>query len=84
MSAKKQADRESHGSFEQALKRLEDIVDQLESGTVPLDEVLKIYEEGVNLSKRCLAELSQAELRIKKMQKDAKGHFEILDGAGDE
>jgi len=84
MTAKKHTGRESHGTFEQSLKRLEEIVEQLESGTISLDEVLKIYEEGVTLSKQCLAELSQAELRIKRLQKDTKGQFELLDGERDE
>jgi len=84
MSAKKQTGRDQRGTFEQSLKRLEEIVDQLESGTISLDEVLKIYEEGITLSKQCLAELSQAELRIKRLQKDAKGQFELLDGESDE
>ena len=84
MTAKKHTGREPRGTFEQSLKRLEEIVDQLESGTISLDEVLKIYEEGIRLSKQCLAELTQAELRIKRLQKDAKGQFELLDGETDE
>ena len=41
--------------FEKALERLETIVDRLETGSVPLEEAIKLFEEGVSLRKRCLA-----------------------------
>lgn len=51
-------------SFEQALKRLEEIVGQLESGEVPLESALKLYEEGVKLSRLCTQQLQDAERRV--------------------
>ena len=42
-------------TFEQSLKRLQQIVETLEEGSVGLEEVMNMYEEGVKLSKRCLA-----------------------------
>lgn len=51
-------------SFEEALKRLQEIVDGLESGAIPLDESLKLFEEGVRLSNSCNKELETVERRI--------------------
>lgn len=66
-------------SFEQSLKRLEQIVEELEQGDVPLDDALKMYEEGIELSKACVEKLSQAELRLKKLSKDMQGRFRLMD-----
>jgi len=66
------------GHFELTLKRLEQIVEALEQGNVSLDESMKLYEEGVTLSKRCLDELSAAELKLKKLSKDIEGNFELF------
>lgn len=65
------------GNFEQALKRLESIVETLEQGTASLDEAMSMYEEGVQLSKQCLEKLTQAELRLKQLSKDVNGNFEL-------
>ncbi|MBI5475023.1 MAG: exodeoxyribonuclease VII small subunit [Ignavibacteriae bacterium] len=78
MSAKK----ENKPTFEQSLRRLEQIVDELEQGTVPLDEALKMYEEGLELSKTCVARLSQAEMRVKKLSKDMEGNFHLTELGG--
>ncbi len=51
-------------SFEQALDRLEAIVGQLESGEAPLESALKLYEEGVKLSRQCTQQLQTAERRV--------------------
>ena len=50
--------------FEKALERLEKIVEDLESGNIPLEDALKKYEEGVKLSRLCTQKLSQAESKI--------------------
>ncbi len=63
------------GTFEDALRRLEEIVESLEQGTVPLDRALDLYEEGVLLSKECADRLKSAEQRIKKLTKAADGTF---------
>ncbi len=62
-------------SFEEALQRLEAIVDALEEGTVPLDKALELYQEGATLSKECAARLKAAEQRIMKLSKNADGTF---------
>lgn len=54
-------------SFEDALSRLEEIVQDLECGQVGLEECLTRYEEGIKLLKRCYGQLSQAEKRIQEL-----------------
>jgi len=50
--------------FEDCLQRLEQIVDELEKGNVPLEQALKLFEEGVQLSAACRKELEQAEGKV--------------------
>lgn len=59
--------------FEKALERLESIVNQLERGELSLDESLKIFEEGVKLSKTCLKMLDDAERKVEILVKDKDG-----------
>ncbi len=60
-------------SFEQAIDRLEVIVEQIESGEVGLEEALAQYEQGQTLIKRCRAILEKAEKRIAELTQDAEG-----------
>lgn len=50
--------------FEQKLKRLEEIVKKMEVGELELEESLKLFEEGVKLTKECQGHLSQAEQKV--------------------
>jgi exodeoxyribonuclease VII small subunit len=59
--------------FEKALAELEAIVQRLERGDVALEESIKIYERGEALKKRCEALLSDAEMRVEKITREAKG-----------
>jgi exodeoxyribonuclease VII small subunit len=54
-------------SFEDALKALEQVVARLESGEVPLDESISLYERGEELRKHCQARLDAAQARIEKI-----------------
>ncbi|HKX80244.1 MAG TPA: exodeoxyribonuclease VII small subunit [Novosphingobium sp.] len=54
-------------SFEQALRALEDVVRQLESGDVPLDDSISLYERGDLLRKHCQARLDAAQARIERI-----------------
>ncbi len=54
-------------SFEDALRALEDIVRKLESGEVPLDATITLYERGESLRKHCQARLDAAQARIEKI-----------------
>ena len=57
-------------SYEDSLERLEEIVQRLESGKLPLDESLQLFEEGSRLTKVCQRRLTEAELRIEKLMAD--------------
>ena len=50
--------------FEECLQRLEKIVDELEKGNVPLEQALKLFEEGMQLSTSCRKELEEAEGKV--------------------
>ena len=54
-------------SFEEALKKLEEIVHRLEGGDVPLDEAIGLYAEGEKLRNQCSRRLADAEARIEKI-----------------
>lgn len=53
-----------HLTFEQALDRLEQIVGDLDSGELPLEQSIKLFEEGMALKKLCLARLAEAEAKV--------------------
>lgn len=65
-------------SFETALKRLEEIVAKLEGGMLSLEESLKIFEEGVNLTKFCQKELNEAEKKVELLMKDEHGSLKKI------
>src|SRR5256714_14802539 len=60
-------------SFESQLSALEKIVRELERGDWPLEESLKLFEEGVRLSRECQERLNQAERRIEVLLRDSEG-----------
>jgi exodeoxyribonuclease VII small subunit len=64
-------------TFEAALKRLEEIVQRLEKGEMPLEESLVLYEEGIRLSRVCHTRLEEAEGRIELLMKDARGDVAV-------
>ena len=61
-------------SFEQALKRLEEIVKQMEQGNVSLEESLNLFEEGTALAAGCAAQLDAAELKVVRLMKGKDGN----------
>lgn len=56
--------------FEAALKALEDLVKQMESGELGLEASLAAFEQGVKLTRQCQAALKQAELRVRTLTED--------------
>jgi exodeoxyribonuclease VII small subunit len=60
-------------TFEQALQQLEQTVQKLEKGELPLEEALRLYEDGIRLSRLCHGKLEEAEGRIEMLLKDARG-----------
>ncbi len=63
-------------SFEQALKRLEEVVQRLESGETSLEESLRLFEEGMALKKLCTEKLERARAAIKKLVESQGGTIE--------
>ncbi len=63
--------------FETALKKLEEIVEKLESPDLSLDEALKLFESGVTYTRLCQEKLSQVEKKIKQLVKNNKGQLEL-------
>lgn len=65
----KQAIKDEFTSFESEFQRLGDIVSQLESGNIALDEMLRLYEEGTTLAAKLSKMLNTAELKVEKLSK---------------
>lgn len=62
-----------HLSFEQALAELETIVNQLEAGTVELEDSISLYQRGDQLKRHCQSKLEAARAKIEKIQLSAEG-----------
>lgn len=61
-------------SFEEAMKELEAVVDQLERGDAPLDASISLYDRGAQLKKRCEDELKRAEEKVAAITIDSEGN----------
>ena len=66
-------------TFEAAVLRLEEIVQTLESGNADLSESLKLYEEGVSLTRSCTELLEKAEQSVKMLQAQPDGSVALVD-----
>jgi exodeoxyribonuclease VII small subunit len=64
-------------SFEEAMKRIEKIVADLEKGDLPLEESLDRFEEAVKLSRSCQEKLEKAEARIQKLVRSGESGFKL-------
>ncbi len=62
-------------TFEQAIKQLEQIVQELESGDLPLEQAMKKFEDGIQLSKFCSKKLDETEKRITLLIQDKDGNL---------
>lgn len=63
--------------FEEALKKLEGIVEAMEADDLPLETLLAKYEEGSKLAKICREKLSEAELKIQQLEKNTAGEMKL-------
>jgi exodeoxyribonuclease VII small subunit len=63
--------------YEEALKKLESIVEAMESVDLPLESLLAKFEEGTRLVKLCQTKLEEAELKIQKLEKSAAGELTL-------
>lgn len=66
-------------TFEKSLEELEMIVMKLEDGDLPLEESLRLFENGIKLSRECRERLSAAERKIQILVKDASGELAVSD-----
>jgi len=72
----KTAEPPKKGEFEKSLTRLEEVVKRLESPDLSLDEAMKLFEEGVKLSRDCQKQLEEAEGRVEILLKKADGKMQ--------
>jgi len=70
--------------FEEALKKLEGIVEAMESEELPLETLLRKYEEGTRLARICQEKLAEAEVKIQQLEKSAGGEFKLKPLAAEE
>jgi exodeoxyribonuclease VII small subunit len=70
-------------SFEQALDKLENIVEELEDGDLPLEETLKKFEEGIKLSRLCEKKLKAAQKKVSMLTRDDEGNLKETPFAGE-
>jgi len=63
--------------FEEALQKLESVVEAMESDDLPLETLLAKYEEGAKLVKICQEKLAEAELKIQQLEKNAAGELKL-------
>ena len=63
--------------FEEALQKLESIVEAMEAGDLPLETLLARYEEGMKLAQVCQARLADAEVKIQQLEKAAGGALKL-------
>lgn len=70
-------DKQMH--FEDAFKRLEQIVGNLESGDLSLEESMKLFEEGIGLTEACKSRLEDAEQKIQLLLKNSDGKLSLED-----
>ncbi len=66
-------------SFEEALQKLEEIVQKLEAGTVTLEESISYYERGASLKKHCESKLKAATLRVEKITLGSDGEMKLTE-----
>ena len=73
------AKKEKNQTFEDALSRLETLVEKMESGEGTLEQSLDWFEEGMSLIKSCRQELESAEQKVKELIKNSKGDYSLKD-----
>ena len=77
MKKKEEIDESSPESFESAMRQLETLVSKMESGDLSLEESLKAFEKGVNLTRFCQDQLQKAELKVQEL--NSKGELIEID-----
>ena len=70
-------------SFEQLYERLQETLRKLEDGNLPLDQAITLFEEGSKLADECRRLLSDAELRVRKIEEDFAARTAVQEPTGD-
>ena len=70
---RRMSEAETRASFEAGLAELESVVKQLESGDLPLEKALELFEKGVQLSETCRKQLEEAETRVEILTRRGSG-----------
>ena len=70
-------------TFEKAMKQLEQIVQDLEEGDIPLEKALNKFEEGMTLSKFCADRLDETEKKVSLLMENSQGHIKEKDFSGE-
>ena len=73
------AKKDNQIQFEEAFKRLDEIVTKLESGDLSLEESMTLFEEGITLTETCKIRLEAAEQKIQLLLKDSEGNLTLED-----
>ena len=73
------AKKEKNQTFEDALSRLETLVEKMESGEGTLEQSLDWFDEGMSLIKSCRQELESAEQKVKELIKNSEGGYSMKD-----
>lgn len=61
--------------FEDALKKLQELVEKLEKGDLPLEDAMECFSEGIRISKLCHSKLEEAEKKVEMLLKDQQGEW---------
>lgn len=83
MSEPKNSREEEKISFEEALEKLEGIVESMENGDLALEDLVTQFEEGNALLKSCNKRLKDAELKIEKLKENTENQFEPFEANGE-
>lgn len=79
MPTKKQSQKNENLNFEEAIERLENIIDKMEGERIPLEELLKDYEEGTKLLNACKEKINTAKEKVEKINKSLNEDMPSLD-----
>ena len=66
-------------TFEKAMEQLEKIVQDLESEGLPLEKAIKLFEEGIKLSKYCNQKLEESEKKVSQLMESSEGQLDEID-----
>jgi exodeoxyribonuclease VII small subunit len=72
------AKKEKAPTYDAMIDRLQEIVDEMDADMTSLEQSIHLYDEGITLIERCVAELHSAEHRLKELRQRADGLFELV------